>query len=65
MISVLDPVSMDLLEEPQDEVDVGAQWNVSLIVNGTNVTVSVSFGDQSPLNTTFLESSQAVSFHHK
>ena len=65
MISVLDPVSMYWLVKPPDEVDVGAQWNASFIVNGTNVTVSLSFDDRSPGNTTFLNSSQVVRFFYK
>ena len=65
MISVLDRVSMDWLVKPPDAVNVGAEWNASFLVNGTNVTVSVSFGDESPVNTTFLNSSQVVRFFHK
>ena len=44
-IRVLHPVSLAWLKKPEAKVDVGAQWNFSVIINGTNVTVSASFGD--------------------
>ena len=44
-IRVLHPVSLAWLKEPPATVDVGAKWNFSVIINGTNVTVSASFDD--------------------
>lgn len=58
IIRILDPVSLAWLKKPPSVVNVGVRWNASVIVNGTNVTVSVSYGDGSPVNETFIESAE-------
>ena len=57
-IRILHSVSLAWLKEPPRAVDVGAKWNCSIIINGTNVTVSASFGDGSPVQKSFHNSDQ-------
>lgn len=57
-IRVLHPVSLEWLKKPPAKVDVGAEWNFSVITNGTNVTVRASFGDGSPTKKEFHKSDQ-------
>lgn len=67
-IRVLHPVSLAWLNEPPAIVDVGAPWNFSVIINGTNVTVSADFGDGSQIKETFHNSDQTnaeTTFSHE
>ncbi|KAL9957104.1 hypothetical protein ACROYT_G038703 [Oculina patagonica] len=56
VISILQPVSLAWIEKPPSEVDVDVPCNFSFVVNGTNVTLTIDFGDGSPPNETFFKS---------
>lgn len=44
------------MERPPNKVDVDVSCNFSVVLNGTNVTLTIDFGDGSPANETFYES---------
>lgn len=53
VVSILHPVSLAWIEKPLAKVDVGDPCNFSVVFNGTNVTLTIDFGDGSPANETF------------
>ena len=67
MIKILNRVSIEWLAIPPSEVHVDRQWNASVLVNGTNVTVNILFGDGAERKA-FFESDQynlVMNFSHK
>lgn len=56
VISVLEQASVAWREKPPTEVNVGVPLNFSVVINGTNVTVTVDFGDGSPVYEKLYES---------
>ena len=42
---MLEPASVAWREKPPTKIDVGAQFNFSVVLNGTNVTLTVEFED--------------------
>lgn len=58
VIRILKPVSLEWKEKPPPEIDVGETFNFSFVVNGTNVTITVDFGDDSPADEDFYESAE-------
>ncbi|KAJ7340219.1 hypothetical protein OS493_002951 [Desmophyllum pertusum] len=57
-ISVQQPVTLTWSEKPPAEINVGVLCNFSVVISGTNVTVTKDFGDGSSPNDTFIESAQ-------
>lgn len=49
-------MSLAWRETPPKKVDVDVSCNFSVVLNGTNVTLTIDFGDGSPANETFYES---------
>lgn len=47
VVRILEPASVAWREKPPTKIDVGAQFNFSVVLNGTNVTLSVDFDDDS------------------
>lgn len=58
VITILKPASLEWKKEPPPEIDVGETFNFSFVVNGTNVTITVDFGDESPAYEAFYESAE-------
>lgn len=56
VISILKQASLAWIEKPPDKVDMDVPCNFSVVINGTNVTLTIDFGDGSPANETFYES---------
>ena len=57
-ITILKPASLEWKKKPPLKIDVGETFNFSFVVNGTNVTITVDFGDESPAYEAFYESAE-------
>ena len=58
-VSILDRVVLKWFNKPQGMIDAGKSSHFSfLLISGTNVTVSVSFGDATPVQKTFYAMAQ-------
>ena len=68
MVKILNPVSIAWVTQPPEEVYVNRQWNASVLVDGTNVTVIINFGDGTEPKEAFFKSDQhnkVMNFLHK
>ena len=68
MVKILNPVSAAWLTKPPNKVHINSQWNASVLVNGTNVTVIIKFGDGTEPKEAFFKSdqhNQVINFSHK
>ena len=68
MIKILNPVSIAWVTKPPKEVPINRQWHASVVVNGTNVTVVITFGDGTEREEDFFKSDQhnkVIKFSHK
>ena len=55
------------MERPPSKIDVDQTFNFTFVVNGTNVTITVDFDDDSPAYEAFYESAEntPVEISHK
>ena len=68
VIAILNPVSIAWVTKPPKEVHTNGQWNASVLVNGTDVTVIIKFGDGTEPKEAFFKSDQhnkVMNFSHK
>ena len=68
MIKILNPVSIAWVTQPPEKILINSQWNASVLVNGTNVTVIIKFGDDTEPKEAFFKSdqhNQVMNFSHK
>lgn len=67
-VIALIPVSIAWVTQPPKEVHINRQWNASLLVNGTDVTVIIKFGDGTEAKEAFFKSDQhnkVMNFLHR
>ena len=67
-VIALIPVSIAWMTQPPEEILIKRQWNASVLVNGTDVTVIINFGDGSEPKEAFFKSDQhnkVMNFSHK
>lgn len=68
MVKILNPVSIAWVTKPLEKILIDSQWNASVLVNGTNVTVVIMFGDGTEPKEAFFKSdqhNQVMNFSHK
>ena len=67
MVKILNPVSIAWVTQPPEKILIKSQWNASVLVNGTNVTVIIKFGDETELKEVFKsdQHNQVMNFSHK